>query len=339
MSAPTFQDLRIVAAVVPATAIVITLCRLVVRIRRLWWDDAWAFFSLLNLMVLVGAAFTHFATPPSQVTRVAAYYLSAIFFTNVVWTARLSILWSVIRITPTPRMKVALYYTSGLFLLVWLVLTVQPFWICEQEPGWKESPNPQCVLGLQSSVTQIITDVIGDALLIAAPCWDMREVLDKGLKRKLMLIFSMSIMTTIVSLVHDVILFTNGGVREALAAILEDSIGLIVCNLAVIVTAIIRVFNIANGVNTRSSSGASGSVSMIRFPARDTNKRRTGTLSTFNTNLFTVVEDDEAFKPGTRIDEARIDDRTLDDDKQAGLGKSPEMETFEMSRTSSYHAV
>jgi hypothetical protein len=67
----------------------------------------------------------------------------------------------------------------------------------------------------------LIADVIGDALLIAAPCWDLKEVLDKGLKRRLMLIFSMSIMTTIVSLVHDVILFTNGGVREALGAILE----------------------------------------------------------------------------------------------------------------------
>jgi len=336
MSAPTFQDLRIVAAVFPATAIVITLCRLLVRIRRLWWDDAWAFFSMLNIMVLVGAAFTHFATPPSQVTRVAAYYLSAVFFTNVVWTARLSILFSVIRITPTPGMRVILFYIAGFFILIWAILVVQPFWICEQEPGWKDSPNPQCVLGLQSSVTQIITDVIGDALLIAAPCWDLRQVLDKGLKRRLMLIFSMSIMTTIVSLVHDVILFTNGGVREALAALLEDSIGLIVCNLAVIVTAIWRLFHSSeNMMKGRTSSGTTPSIS-IRFPSStlsvSKSPRAGGSVSTtFNTGLFTVVEDDEVFKPGTRIDEARIEDRTLDDDKQAGLGRTPESESFEMN--------
>jgi hypothetical protein len=53
------------------------------------------------------------------------------------------------------------------------------------------------------------------------------------------------------------------------------------------------------------------------------------------------MEDEDVFKPGTRIDEARVDNHTLDDDKQAGLGgisrlTLPETESIEMSRTSSY---
>jgi len=300
-----------------------------VRWHRLWWDDAWAFFSMLNIMCLIGVTFTHFASPPSETTRVAAYYLSTVFFTTVVWTARLSILFSVIRITPTPYMKKVLSYIAVLFVVFWLVLLVQPFWVCEAEPGWKEEPNPQCALGEQVAILQICTDVIADILLIAAPCWDLRNVMDKGLRRRLMILFSTSIMTTIVSLVHDGIVLTQGGIREALAALLEDSIGLIVANLAVVVTAVYRLFTKNEDVVKSRSSGTRtiGSASIsIKFPK---NKKQTNTFATtYNTTTFTVA-DDIPYKGDTTINESRIDDRTLNDSKQVGLVS----DSYEMTRT------
>jgi len=329
MSNITFNDIRIVVGLFPAIAYVVTTARVAIRFRRLWWDDAWAGFSMLCLIVLEAITYVHLMDPTqvSQFTKVAVYYLSCQFFYAVVWSARFSILFSVIRITPTPTMKKLLIGVAFLFGVIWAVLFAQVFWICENQPGWKDALVPQCALGEQVAIAQIITDTVADILLILAPAWDLRHVMDKGLRRRLIAIFSTSIMTTIVSLAHAIIVIKVGGLQEALAALLEDSISLIVCNLSVIITAIYRLFKPSHEVIKSGLSANPGSVS-VKF------QQSRKPTSTFTPTMFqsaTVVEDGSYKGKPTTVDESRLDASSVEEDQKAGglvCNVSYEMSTY-----------
>ena len=90
-------------------AIAATTFRLYLWRSRLWWDNAWAFFSLFCLLLQIVAVFMHIPHPCkaqkftiprlrvfnkatslsiaelSQQARVAAYYLLAICFYGIIW--------------------------------------------------------------------------------------------------------------------------------------------------------------------------------------------------------------------------------------------------------------
>lgn len=72
-------------------------------------------------------------------------------------TSRLSILCTVIRITTTPRMRRFLHICVYLFIISWIVLFAQVFWICIPEQSWKSQPTPQCFLGDDAAVAQSIS--------------------------------------------------------------------------------------------------------------------------------------------------------------------------------------
>jgi len=71
-------------------------------------------------------------------------------------SARLSILFSIIRIDPSPGRRRRLLYIAGLFILVWAILMGQLFWICEPEPGWRDQASPQCRLNKQVAICQVV---------------------------------------------------------------------------------------------------------------------------------------------------------------------------------------
>ncbi|KAI6156966.1 hypothetical protein BKA82DRAFT_949588 [Pisolithus tinctorius] len=135
-----------------------------------------------------------------------------------------------------------LVYTSIAFLVTAIVLGAQIFWTCEAEPGWKSQPRPQCDLGRNVAIAQIITDVFGDAILILAPFHLIYKVrLTKAQKLRLLSIFSASGITTIVSLTHAYYLLSNGGLKEVMAAIVQLSVSLTVANLSVVVAFFFRI--------------------------------------------------------------------------------------------------
>lgn len=45
-----------------------------------------------------------------------------------------------------------------IFGIVWALLFSQLWWICENEPSWKTQPRPQCDLGRNVAITQIISE-------------------------------------------------------------------------------------------------------------------------------------------------------------------------------------
>ncbi|KAI0084840.1 hypothetical protein BDY19DRAFT_1023578 [Irpex rosettiformis] len=235
--------IKVTSAVCSSFAILTTAGRMYLRRAKYWWDDACAFLATIFLLVQVAAVFMHLPDPHvmSRTTRIAAYYIMAIIFYLIIWTARLAILYSIIRIDPNPSMRRILNCTAVVFVIIELVMCAQLFWVCESEPSWKNKASPQCPLTKQVAILQLVTDVLADVLLIVAPLRLLRQLSTQdGTRRRLMIIFSSSIVTTIVSLVHAALILTIGGVDVVIAALVENTFSVIVCNVPVVVTFLLR---------------------------------------------------------------------------------------------------
>lgn len=123
-------------------------------------------------------------------------------------------------------------------------LLLQLFWDCEPGLQWKQLPSPQCKLRKQVAILQLISaslprlllfgdpakptrsfaaDVLADCCLLYAPMRLFRSIMNRNLRKRLILIFSTCIMTTVVSLVHASFILISGGPREIIAAIVEVS--------------------------------------------------------------------------------------------------------------------
>ncbi|THH14223.1 hypothetical protein EW146_g6084 [Bondarzewia mesenterica] len=234
--------IKVTQSVCGFIAICMTAIRIYIRRGRYWWDDAWAFFSLLNLFVQFASVFMHVDDPSelSKTNRVAAYYLMATTFYTIIWSARLSILFSIIRIDPDPRIRRRLKWVVALFVAAIFFFLAQLMWVCEPKSSWKNLPSPQCQLNKEVAICQLVSDVFSDLLLIILPLRLIHGIKDRGLRRRLIIIFSTSIVTTIVSLVHAAYIIADGGIKVIISALVEDCMSLTVANVPVVATALVR---------------------------------------------------------------------------------------------------
>ncbi|EIN03555.1 hypothetical protein PUNSTDRAFT_128715 [Punctularia strigosozonata HHB-11173 SS5] len=237
-------QLKISNGVCAGIAICTTCTRLWMRRGRYWWDDGFALFSMVFQLLQIGAVFLHVPDPSvfSRTTNVAAYYIMAATFYCIIWMARLSILFSIIRIDSNQRRTHILRWTAGLFGLVLVVMICQLFWVCEPLGGtWKNERSPQCPLDQQVAICQLVTDILSDTLLLVVPLRLLSAMsADDSTRRRLMFIFSTSIVTTVVSLVHAALIFEDAGIKVVIAAMVENGVSLMVCNVPVLATAFIR---------------------------------------------------------------------------------------------------
>jgi hypothetical protein len=114
---------------------------------------------LFSLLVQIAGVFMHVEKPSdlSRLNRIAAYYLIATTFYAVIWSARLSILFSIIRIDPDPVMRRRLGWLAGAFIAAIALFFTQLFWVCEtMHNGWKNKPSPQCPLPKQVAICQLV---------------------------------------------------------------------------------------------------------------------------------------------------------------------------------------
>jgi len=114
----------------------------------------------------------------TQHTRVAGYYMGEFeapyalivpstycliivggFYYCTIWAARLSIIFTVVRIAPWASQKRVMLVVALVLLLQWLLLVVQMFWVCEKgNTAWKKAPFALCPLGLHVAITQAVSE-------------------------------------------------------------------------------------------------------------------------------------------------------------------------------------
>jgi len=173
------------------------------------------------------------------------------------------------RIEPDPMKKRYLKWISWIFIVTALVLIAQLYWVCEPQPRWKDAVSPQCTLTKQVVICQLVSDVLSDLILIFAPLSLIRDLQDVSLRRRLTLIFSTSIITTIVSLVHAALIFQDGQSKIVIAALVENTISLMVCNLPVVTAALFRL-RVEND-DIKPISSLRFNTGNHRFPTRRSN--------------------------------------------------------------------
>ncbi|KIL59946.1 hypothetical protein M378DRAFT_962454 [Amanita muscaria Koide BX008] len=228
------REIEVITLIFAIPAVLSVVTRVGLRRKRLWADDIWALVSLLALVVQIVGVFIY--TPIGAIR----YYMMAITFYVVIWTARLSLLFSIIRIDPHKTRRKCLYVLAALYVIACLLLITQLLYLCQHESQWKTMPTPQCHLTLAVGIAQLTTDILADGTLLVAPMLLFRELHDRRMRLRLSAIFSTCVITTIVSIVHASLVLSNAGPAVAYAGVVEDCTSLIVCNIPVIATAIVR---------------------------------------------------------------------------------------------------
>ncbi|EPQ58990.1 hypothetical protein GLOTRDRAFT_20246, partial [Gloeophyllum trabeum ATCC 11539] len=225
----------VLAWTLPIFAIAITIFRLGIRVRKrqLWWDDFWALMAAICLTIFVAAMELHFTDEGES-------------------PSELSILLTTMRLCAPGPFRRWLFRAALSFAVAWLILFAQVFWVCERQPGWKDTPAPQCNLGRNVAIAQVITDVVTDAILVAVPLklvW--RVKLTRPQKIRIIAIFSSTSIATAVSLYHSYAILRFGGFQEARAAVIQDGVSLIVADLGVVVAFFMRISSVDDSNHSR----------------------------------------------------------------------------------------
>ncbi|KAG2068573.1 hypothetical protein BDR04DRAFT_1079213 [Suillus decipiens] len=252
-----FTRLVVAGVVFHGTAIVCTIFRLVYRCwtRHLWWEDAWAAVSLISDVMCLACIWIY----PSS--YLPSWFL-AVAFTCVLWAARMSIIFCIIRIVNHSGSKVhkrIVYLIAVSFVCMWIALLVQKVYVCKLQA---------CLMSESVALSQLITDVISDFSLVAAP---LRLWKNAGLSRsrKILVLssFGTSILITVMTIPLSVILFRPLTDTTLIFAHARVAVGLIICNVLVIATFAYHALSRRSRDHDQSlTSGIFSTVVITQFP-------------------------------------------------------------------------
>ncbi|KAJ7847067.1 hypothetical protein B0H13DRAFT_1907441 [Mycena leptocephala] len=172
----------------------------------------------------------------NNISNITAYYFMGTTFYLII---------CIIRIEPSAQRRRLLFWVAAAFVAAALFLLGQMFWICESDHSAEYYAYVACVKA----------DVISDSILLLAPLLLLRNLIDKSLGRKLTLLFSTCVVTTIVSLVHAAFILRDEDMKILISAIVEiqDCLSLVVANIPVVITTTIDIVGEPHQVQTGKS--------------------------------------------------------------------------------------
>ncbi|KAG1764898.1 hypothetical protein EV702DRAFT_92221 [Suillus placidus] len=244
--------LSVVGLVSHSIAIFCTIFRLVYRgwTRHLWWEDAWAAFALISdgIFILLRCLDQQldyiplFSCLPSMyLGRQKDIFLdphSNFHLCPVYRAARMSVIFSIIRITNHPSFKIhrqITYLIAVSFACMWAAVLAHRITLCALHA---------CHMGKSVAISLLITDIVADISLVAAPLHLLRNVgLSRSRKILVLSAFSASLLITAITIPHSIILLEINNI-DAITVILahvKSALSLVICNLLVIVTFVYRV--------------------------------------------------------------------------------------------------
>ncbi|KIJ62422.1 hypothetical protein HYDPIDRAFT_94501, partial [Hydnomerulius pinastri MD-312] len=252
-----------------------------IRLRRLWWEDAWAALALCldGICAVSTWTLTSPYAPPwylSQNAHIISLWLTLISYTCLVWSARMSIVFSIIRVVPPPGpIRTIAYGVAVLFFFMWALVSSSKAYTCGSDTSWYEGVIIQCPIGLPIAIIEFTTDLVSDAILVAMPLrmlWHVK--LPRGERILILSIFSMSLLSCFASIIHVAFLIPDPSFMAGMTADIEGALGLMICNLLVIVTYFYRVFRNGEDIETTSDptypKPTGSSVSLTTFSSLTT---------------------------------------------------------------------
>ncbi|KZP03650.1 hypothetical protein FIBSPDRAFT_844743 [Athelia psychrophila] len=237
-------------------AIAITLFRLVIQYRRsqLWWEDVWATIAMVCSTVAVPVLWVlgSAEAPSKKFTWILVSWLLNFPLTLSLWAARMSLLFSIIRMThPSSRLRMVANLTAWFFALCFVGTTIQKQFVCFYS---KPTAN-KCQSISQLAITQICLDVVADSLLVALALGLLRNARLRKLPcRIIRILFSASILITIVGILHAISIIKPNYGLTVITVYLQPAVSLIVCDLPVVVTFFYRQFMREKATGARGST-------------------------------------------------------------------------------------
>lgn len=70
----------------------------------------------------------------------------------------MTILFTIIRISPLGTLRRVLVVLAALFGVTWIILFSQVWWVCEGDTSWKDLSIPECDLGRNVAIAQMISE-------------------------------------------------------------------------------------------------------------------------------------------------------------------------------------
>ncbi|KAH7921411.1 hypothetical protein BV22DRAFT_1019406, partial [Leucogyrophana mollusca] len=247
-----------VAAVVHSVAIASTVFRLSYRWYRFrfWWEDGWASVALLFDMVCLVCTWIQVpVTNKSAVPLVdiAANWVVSVSFTSVVWAARLSVLFSIIRVAnPVPRLRWFAFCIAIAFGIMWLGIVGLKLYVCGRRQCMMRSAVAisQLTSGsifvirpkYLSQVLLVIADAISDTVLVSLPFVLLRGVkVSRNARILISCALSASLLITVITILQSTLLCIPAPtLTTTIVAHVQTALSLMVCNLLVIATCVYR---------------------------------------------------------------------------------------------------
>ncbi|KAG9311984.1 hypothetical protein JVU11DRAFT_7254 [Chiua virens] len=285
---------RAFGTAVEIIGLLLTAWRIYLRLRigRFWWEDAWASLLLVTGMIWV---ITYWLGDTSYLSSIVGGWIGSIGFTCIVTFARMSVLFSVIRIIHgPPRLLKFTYACVAFFAACWTVIIVAKITRCAFDPSWHYTHKPglksTCLTTAQITIFQFTTDCVAVSILVVIPLnilWKVK--LPRRKKRMILSIFASSVVLAFGALFHTVGLILRSPTLMTAGMHVVIALSMIVCNLLVVVTCTYR-FLLRDVDMTEDSSNDDDFTTRARPSAAET-----------ASSLTTVDLDVSLTGPGTGI--------------------------------------
>ncbi|KAI5988387.1 hypothetical protein EDD15DRAFT_1382664 [Pisolithus albus] len=214
------------------------------RIRRLWWEDAWAFVAFVFATnYLIGSwLYVHSEKPTSTV----GYWVSILTSNVVIWLVRLSTLFSVARIIyPSLTLRGMVLGIALMFFLLFISFMAAKLWYYCRGLSWTNNSLffGSALLPLRTNLVifELTIDFIADAVLIVLPIkllWSVK--LPTRQRRMILLVFASGITVTIAAVCRAICQLLDLNLIVPLVMDVEVALSSIICNLLVFVTFLYR---------------------------------------------------------------------------------------------------
>ncbi|KAG1756348.1 uncharacterized protein EDB91DRAFT_1092114 [Suillus paluster] len=243
---PSIVGLRSSITIVHTCTIVMTSWRLWYKIvqRCWWWEDVWAATALAAIITSVVSVWIYSEPPIDSKPRdgpIIAYWLLMVNFTIGLWSSRLSMICSIIRLSPPTRIRIVACCAAAAFAAIAVALLVHKCWFCARYNDWDKNTPLSCPLAFSVGITQVVADFLSDLTLVVLPAQILYRVkLPRDQKILILSVFSGSLLTTLLSIVHAVFFIQADPILKILTAQLEMAFSVIVCDLLPIVTCLYK---------------------------------------------------------------------------------------------------
>ncbi|KAG2745006.1 hypothetical protein P692DRAFT_20955462 [Suillus brevipes Sb2] len=249
-----WQTIKIVACIFHGSAIATTCFRLGYRLctSTFWGEDAWAAIALVfDIICLFGVwgESPMFNEDPSVYT--AMFWVLPISFTSVLWAARMSIIYPIVRVTdPRGALRRTVYAVISSFAVMWTALVVQKVLACVYHG---------CNIGSDIAVADLVTDAVSDSMLVITPMYVLRDIrLIRPQRILVTCVFCASLLNTAVSIpLSTFLLIAPKSKTTLIFGHVKPAISLVIANLLVIVSFVYRCMRKSKAnLDRRGASGA-----------------------------------------------------------------------------------